>query len=239
MKNLKEKLEQIGLDGKEANIYLQLLEKDQQTASQVAKKTGINRSVVYSVVERLLNKGLASYVIKDNVKHFLANDPQTLKHFLKNKERIVDNILPRLNKIKPESGKEVDIEVFQGLKGGIAIQKDIIREGKDFVVLGEDGTLQEGIPKTILEQYIRDLEENEIEERILAKKGTDLIESKYTKVRYLPKKFNLPTMTIVYGNKVAIAIFKKPYYIIRVRSKDLADTYRAFFENLWQIASAS
>ena len=35
---------------------------------------------------------------------------------------------------------------------------------------------------------------------------------------------------------VAIAIFDKPYNIILIRSRTLADTYRAMFLGLWTIA---
>jgi len=130
---------------------------------------------------------------------------------------------------------EISVEVFQGIKGGLTILKDIIREGKDYVVLGEDGTFQ-SISKTLVEQYIRDLNKKKIKERILAKEGTKIMKGKYSKIRYLPKEFNLPTITTIYGNKVAIAIFQKPYYVVLIKSKDLANTYKAFFETLWKQA---
>ena len=46
----------------------------------------------------------------------------------------------------------------------------------------------------------------------------------------------MPTITTIYGNKVAIAIFTEPYYCILINSKDLANSYRSSFELLWQIS---
>lgn len=232
---MKDQLIEVGLDEGEAKVYLQLLKQKNQTANEIAKESKINRSVVYSILEKLIEKGLASYILTNNIKHFSANNPKTLMGFLKDKEKVLKNILPKLKEIQPTLKDLVSVEVFQGIKGGISILKDIIRTRKDYVVLGEDGTFQ-NISKTLFEQYIRQVNKKKIKERILAKEGVKIKKGKYSKVKYLPKKFNLPTITTIYGNKVAIVIFQEPYYIILIKSKDLADTYKAFFENLWKVA---
>ncbi len=231
---MEKELQNIGLSEQESRVYLQLLKKKYQEASKIAKETKINRSVVYSVIRSLIDKGLVSYVIRNNVKYFIAANPKTLLDFLKDKEKILENILPKLSQIKEEEKGEVIVEMYQGIKGGISVLKDIIRTGKDYVVLGEDGTFEKVVPE-YSKQFVRQLNEKRIRERILAKEDISLVTSKKSEVRYLPKEFQIPTVTTIYGNKVAIAIFTKPYYIILIKSKDLADSYKSFFNILWKI----
>ncbi|MBU1245806.1 MAG: helix-turn-helix domain-containing protein [Nanoarchaeota archaeon] len=230
---MENQLQEIGLTEQESKVYLQLLKEKYQEASKISKLTKINRSVTYSVLNSLIQKGLTSYVIRNNIKYFIAADPKTLIDFLKDKEKILQNILPKLSNIIPTEKENISVELYQGTKGGITVLKDIIRTGKDYVVLGEDGTFNQFI---YAKQFLRQLKEKKIKERILAKEGTKILKTKKSEVRYLPKEFQIPTITTIYGNKIAIAIFTEPFYTILIKSKDLADSYRSFFEILWKIS---
>lgn len=233
---MKEQLIDIGLEEKEVDIYLQLLKKSNQTATIISKKTKINRTVVYSIIDKLIDKGLASYVLINGKKHFSASRPKTLQEFLRDKEKILEKILPDLESIKEDQNNPVEVEVFQGIKGGITILKDILREGKDYVSFGDDGTWF-NISKTMVEQYLRQLVERGIKERVLMKKGARLAgDLRNSRIRYIPKDFCLNTITTIYGNQVAIAIFENPYYVILIKSKTLAQTYLDLFEQMWKIA---
>lgn len=233
---MNEELTQLGLNHNESLVYLYLLKSKEKTATQIAKDTKLNRSVVYSTLDSLIDKGLASYILIKDKRHFSAASPETLNDFLEDKKRILSDILPLLKSIKIEEKASVNVEVFQGIKGGISVLKDIIREGKDYVAFGDEGRFQE-ISKTQLEQYVRQLNEKKIKERIITRKGVKLFgSSKNTQIRYLPKEFRFPTITTIYGDKVAIAIFEEPYYTILIKSKPLAYTYRKFFDGLWRIA---
>jgi len=66
---MKEELMEIGLDEHEAEVYLFLLKNKNQTANEISKEMKINRSVVYSILERLIRKGLVSYVLINNVRN--------------------------------------------------------------------------------------------------------------------------------------------------------------------------
>ena len=232
---MKDELKKIGLGDKEAEVYIYLLKNKSQTASEISKSTKINRSVVYSIIERMLNKGIISYVSEKSVKKFSANNPKFLGEFLKDKERTLKNILPELSKLKPEKKELVNVEIYREKQGALAVMKDIIREGKNYIAFGEDKPFQE-IMGTLAEQYIRQLKEKKIHERLLAPEGQNPLLSKYSKVKYLPKNVKLPALTAIYGDKVAIAIFQKPYYTLVIKSKDLANSYRSIFESLWKIA---
>ena len=232
-----EQLTEIGLEKREADIYLQLLKLKNQTATRISRETKINRTVVYSILEKLIQKGLATYVLINGKKHFSANNPKSLKDFLEDKQSIVSQLLPKLNALGETKRDIVSVEVFQGIKGGIAVLKDIIREGKDYVSFGDEGSFEN--LGTHADQYIRKINEKNIRERILTKEGIKFRKKgKKSEIRFLSKEFEFPTITTIYGDKIAIAIFEEPFYTILIKSKTLAKTYKSIFEGLWKLSKS-
>ena len=59
-------LEAAGLTGNEIKVYLALLELGSVTAGEILKKIEIHRGAVYDTLDKLMEKGLVSYVIKAN-----------------------------------------------------------------------------------------------------------------------------------------------------------------------------
>ena len=59
-----EKLQQVGLTGNEAKVYLELVKKGESSANQVAKDIGMDRTLTYTVLNHLIEKGQVSYIIK-------------------------------------------------------------------------------------------------------------------------------------------------------------------------------
>ena len=80
-------LEEIGLTKTEIKIYLALIKIGQTTTTKIVKESQIHASKVYEFLERLVQKGLVSYVIKSNKKYFTVTEPINLKELLKEKER--------------------------------------------------------------------------------------------------------------------------------------------------------
>ncbi|MBU1270375.1 MAG: helix-turn-helix domain-containing protein [Nanoarchaeota archaeon] len=80
-------LEDLGLSEAEAKVYLALLETGSTLAGPIIKKTGLHRGTTYQILQRLIEKGLVSYVIKAGKRYFEATDPNRFLAILKEKER--------------------------------------------------------------------------------------------------------------------------------------------------------
>ena len=93
---IEEVLQSIGLENKEIKIYLALLGEPESTATKISKHTSIDRTFIYELLNKLIEKGLASYVIKNNIKYFSAVDPGVLLKNLEEKREQLKNILPEL-----------------------------------------------------------------------------------------------------------------------------------------------
>ncbi|MBI3334329.1 hypothetical protein HYZ97_02485, partial [Candidatus Pacearchaeota archaeon] len=161
--------------------------------------------------------------------------PEALLNYIKSKEEAARRAIFSLQKIEKEEKENVRVEVYQGVQGGLAVLKDIIAVGKDYIAFGEDKSFHE-LFGTLAEQYVRKLKEKKIRERLLVPFGEKVLTSRYSEVRFLPKDIKLPSVGVVYGNKVAFAIFQRPYYAVVIESDDLAKTYKNLFELLWKMA---
>ena len=109
-----EKLQQAGLTGNEAKAYLELLKKGGLSANQVAKNIGMDRTLTYTVLNHLIEKGQVSYITKENKKIFSCSAPKALLNPIKSKEVLVLDLIKELNKVKTEKDETVGIEVYEG-----------------------------------------------------------------------------------------------------------------------------
>src|SRR3990167_32103 len=106
--------EEMGLAPGERKCYLALLETGLTSAGPLIKRTGMQKSAVYFCLERLLDKGLASFVMRNNIKYYEAARPARLLDYLAKKrraleesERRVQKIIPELDKITPTGERKI------------------------------------------------------------------------------------------------------------------------------------
>ena len=65
--DIQEKLQQAGLTGNEAKVYLELLKKGELSASDVAKKISMDRTLTYTVLNHLKNNIHVYYSVRDKI----------------------------------------------------------------------------------------------------------------------------------------------------------------------------
>jgi len=229
-------LKDVGLSEGEIKVYLALLKLGAVPVNRIKEETGLHRTTIYDFLEKLINKGLVSYVIENNVKIYKATKPTKLLEFLKEKEERLKEVLPELLALSKSEKEEISVEVYRGKEGFKTFYNDVLKTKEDVVGFGVDeGKFKEKFP-IIMEQYFKRAKEANIHERALAEEGSKfLFEKGITRYRFISKEFFNPTPTSVYGDKVAIIIWK-PLTVIMIKNKDLADSYKKYFELLWRVA---
>ena len=80
----------------EKKVYIELLKLGETTASPILEKTGLQNSVFYRTIHRMIEKGVVSYVLKGKIKHFKATDPRIFLTQIKEKEAKIRSIIPNL-----------------------------------------------------------------------------------------------------------------------------------------------
>jgi sugar-specific transcriptional regulator TrmB len=233
--DVKKVLSEVGLSDGEIEVYLALLKLGSSPVSKIKEESALHRTTIYDFVEKLLNKGLINYVVRNNVKYYNATNPEKIVEFLQEKLEHVNTVLPQLQKMTALHKEEMKIEVYKGKEGLKTVMLGYLRLKEDIVGMGiDDGLFKEALPHFI-EKYQKLMEENDIHERILTKMNADyLFSTTNTEYKFLPADYFSPTSTLISGNRVQIVLWEPSLTTIMIENKKLAEVYKKHFEMLWK-----
>ncbi|MDP2750114.1 MAG: helix-turn-helix domain-containing protein [Nanoarchaeota archaeon] len=237
-------LRELGFTDNETRVYIELLKREDALASDLADKTGVNRTLVYQILHRLIKKGLVSYVIKNNAKYFKAAHPDKLISFLKEKEHNIQKLIPELLNLKAHEEKKYSVELYEGTEGLKTILNDVVRtKPKEFLDMTSGKTVII-LPRYLMEQWHRKRINANIKARLLYNRTSIGIRREKemsllpkTEARLLPPGLKSPSHIYIYGDNVAITLWEKeiPFGII-VHSKEMAERFTEFFDWFWKFA---
>lgn len=240
MKYLQQKLIQLGLSNLESQVYLGLLERQKTTAGALAKHLDMKRSTVYTILESLIQKGLARLTKVEHVKHFQAEAPNRLhdwlnqkKNELQTQEDLLNEIQKDLQKLHEHELATPEVSIYEGQKGVQALLMDNLDEDpKEVLVIGgymEDQDLipdytrrrvAMGIPAKVIipdspyAQHTRSLDGEENRE-------TSIIQSRF------PASFH------IYENSVSIFTFTGEDPVgVHIKNNDICETMKMIFKLL-------
>lgn len=236
-------LEQFGLTPTEEKVYLALLRLGLSSAADVIKKTQLHRTTVYDVLDRLIEKGLVSFIFQNQIKHYLAAKPSKFlditleeKKLAEKKSELAKKVIAEIESIKEEAKTKSLAQIFIGTQGLKTVMEDIIEVGEDF--LGFGGTLRfKDVLPIYTEQWAEKRRKKKIRARLIGSVGTKAPLWELNECRAVPKEYLSPASTFIYGDKIAIFVLEEqPPTIILIESEKLARSYRNYFELLWKIA---
>ncbi len=238
-----EKLRQIGLNEKESGVYLALLELEDALVSEISKKTKINRSLLYSILESLSGKGMVTYIIKNNVRYYRAAEPQKIFSMLKEKEKIFESILPNLIELHKPRKKKPVVEILEGIEGIKTILNDILKQKQDWYAYNVPGK-GPGLLGDWIHMYEKQRQKFKIPLNVLVvetkeglQRAKEFSKMKYTRVKYLGKNYESPASNYVYGDRLVIVFWYKEFpFAIRIIDQNLANSYKKYFGEMWKMA---
>jgi len=118
--DIQNRLLQIGLTKREAEIYIALLQKKEFSAPELTKITTITRTKIYEILQNLVHKGICVENIKNGNKIYRAIAPKiALQNIITNYEQTIEQ-----KKINFEQKQKVAIELKK--KAAEAVEKELI-----------------------------------------------------------------------------------------------------------------
>lgn len=243
-------LEQLNFSDKESKVYLALMELGSCKVNDIAKKTGLNRTSVYDLLESLLQKGLVSKYKKGATTLFNALDPKRLLSYLdrekeeqaktieKQKEK-VNELLPQLISLQNIQTTKPKIQFFEGEKGMREAYEDTLTSKDTILAYANVQTMHEALPNFFPEYYKRRAENKIFIRAILPRNELSIERAQHNQeemrdTRFLPDgDASFSPEVNIYNNKILIASWKEKMAII-IESKELADLQKLTFNLLWE-----
>ncbi len=241
-------LEEIGLTRGEIVVYTTLLKLGETTTGKIVEGAQISSGKIYEILEKLIRKGLASYILKDKTKYFSAASPNRILDYvrereedLKQKEEELRKVLPTLAYLEGANVKKQETRLFKGIRGfQTAIFEALDALTPDNEVLGMGIISTKGVAYNILwKKWHAQRVKRKIKCRIIfSDKSTDYFQyfSKmpHTKIRVF--KGITPAAVDVMGNKVLILTHGKEPSVLSITNDEIAQSFTTFFNSLWDIS---
>ena len=235
-----EALEGVGLTNAEIKIYIALLELGSSTAGPVIEKSGLQSSVVFSSLSKLLEKGLVSSVKEGKRSHYHASNPKHITEFIDEKKQRFEQLLPALLAKQSLAKQRPEATLFRNVRGIKELLLELLDAGgKEHHTLGSAReSLMLGEAWWV--NYHKKRSAKGIEAKLIFNESLRewKAEMKYSKskVRYTRQGFEPMTETIIRNDKVGIIIWSQKPIGVLIHNKTVAESYDKFFELIWKIA---
>jgi len=243
-------LQELGFTPGEEKIYFSLTKLGTSTITPIAKESGVSRSKVYEILEKLAQKGIVSHFKKNNVSHFKAAPPSRILDYLKKKEEELrkkreefSSKLSFFDGLAKGSKSLQEAEVYEGIEGIKNVREIALKNSKKGDIFYYFGNPASGHENVL--GYWDDWNKRRRKKKISAfiiynqdakKFGERRKKEAYTKVKYLPKKGSTHAWIEIYNNIVVIAIkYDKPMSIV-INNKFVAESFKTYFDILWEVS---
>ncbi|PIV50653.1 hypothetical protein COS18_04385 [Candidatus Falkowbacteria bacterium CG02_land_8_20_14_3_00_36_14] len=231
-------LKQFGLNPKEINVYLALLQLGRASVLLIAKKAGIKRPTAYLILEDLMEKGLVSKIPRKHKTLFMAENPKILMQIADRRKKEVEKIIPNLLGIYNTKPNKPSVQMYEGREGVDQVY-NMIMKSKEVWWFGNLETVYnnfrhvfDGFEKLIAQKKIilRDFIGNTDWENKYAQTGQK--SNHEIRISTLPINIDFS----LFDNKVAILSLQEDLYAVLIEDKRIADSLRSLYELAWRKA---
>ncbi|MFC1691050.1 TrmB family transcriptional regulator [Nanoarchaeota archaeon] len=234
-------LRKIGLSEGELKIYSALLDLGRAPINKIHESTGIERRNIYDILNKLIERGLVTYITENKKRFFQISHPNKIIGYLEEKEhnlnktkkeieKEIPSIIEKFNVIKPD----INSEIFRGVEGVKAVWDDMLNY-RDVFWIGSGRFFPKAFPIWFKNWNKRRIEaKTKFINLFIHEMKKELKVLPLEEVRFLPKEFSgNPTMICIFGNKVINFMMGKDLFAFVIESKQLAENYKKYHKYLW------
>jgi len=240
-------LTEAGLTLNEAKVYLSLLKLGKAPSGKIVKEAHIAGGKVYETLYKLIHKGLVEVITENNIKQFIAADPQSLLLYMEERKNQITKqadrlatIVPELQKIKHLTEPQENVYLIKGFRGvRPLVDKAILKAKGEFLIMGVRSSKEPQF--NIFWQHWH-------EHRVAQKRKARLLFTdrnteywKFFQKMKLTKTRNIsslsPSAIMIIDNQTFIFSYdQNEFTCIHIVSDSIAKSFTSFFEGLWNIA---
>ncbi len=242
-------LKEVGLTDGEIKVYLALVELGLTTIGPILEKSRVTKSIIYRILDRLIQKGLASYILKERTKYFQAAQPERLvdyieerkKHLEENKNKILE-LIPQLL-LKQQMSPKSEATIYEGFKGIMTVHDrrfEKLKTGDEYFFFG----LPAKQPEYYHAYWKKDHQKREklrIKCRLLYNSKVDNLvlqdrnSFRLCDARKMPLDVDTPAWVLGYKDVTVIGLplAEKPL-AFEIVNQEVADSFKHYFGWFWK-----
>lgn len=241
MTNIKLQLQSLGFTENEALIYLTLIKGGSMKAGLIIQRTKLQRSVVYTCLNKLIFKELVIGKRALKVAEFQALNPEKLIDLQKDTVFKAEVLARELKKEKLVNEREVFI--YEGDDIVMTVAERSLKSSRDSTVyfLGPSKFGAQKYLEKSWQKYHKKREMSGVHARILYEQFTpqEIIDQRNTyktcKARYLPIDVEVPISFTIWENNVAIILpGENPPFVFFIKNTSTAETLVEYFNFMWR-----
>jgi len=240
-------LKEIGLSEHESAVYFTMVSLGPSTILKIARASQVKRTTIYSVMDSLKEKGLASVELKGFKSLYVAESPEKLEHVLESRKNKFKKNLDDFLSIYNKGGGETLIKIYEGLEATKSIYNGLLEDIKS----GEDYLIISDMKKAfdLDKEFFNDLRERRAKLPIKVKvlisdsgteEGQDFkkYEKNYNlKAKFLPTNTKLTTNLVITPQRVLIHQLEPPIMAIIIENKSTIKMHQELFDVMWNSIS--
>lgn len=251
--DLKQKLSLLGLSDNQAEIYLTLLKQGLASLLDLSRRSSINRTTIYRVVEDLKQLNLVEEVVDNRGVKIKAVAPENLQLLLTQKETELNHLksnlsdlISNLSALKDQPVPSTQVVYFRGQAGLKQLLWNVLKAKNESVGYGyadwNKSVGREFAEKLRLEHVKRKIYDREIQNTDQAGPMSDWTSIKdYGQVYqacFLPRKvIDIKHDTYIYNDVFAFYHFTGgELFGLEIHNPEIAKTQKQIFEVLWKLA---
>ncbi len=236
-----EKLINLGLNEKEAKVYLALLPLQKATAYYIALKSGLKKPTTYVILEELVKRGFVLKTPQDKKSFYIAKSPQECINLVQQKFNEAKEILPELLAMQKKNIGKVNVSYFEGPEGVKEVYKDTLKHGQEFLAFGSEN-MADVLGNEWMDSFIKDRVKNKISVRAIVPQteyyAKNLLEKDKEQLRSMKfidsKDFPFSIEIDIYGDSKVSLISAKESMAAIIESTEVCKTMKSIFELLWK-----
>ena len=238
---LEQSLIDLGFEEREAAVYIALLQVDTASVIQIAAKTGINRSTVYTILDSLAEKGLVSEIRIGKKVHYQAEKPERLETYVEQQQLLLEeqskrlkDIIPMLKTVSRETGERPVVKYIEGREGIVNSTEEFFagEEQADYAYFFYPTDLMnEALTEAERKHFHAIRMKKNIKGKILyTVSGEPLAsDSMGDRFRIDAERYPITCDIAIYRDRIRMNTMGKSLSGIFIRSQDIADTLRSIF----------
>lgn len=241
-------LRELGLSDGQVKVYGAVLELGKGNLNAIHEKTGIERRNIYDILNKLIEKGLITYIDEDRSRKYRCGHPGKILEEIRKKEeelRKLEREMPNITALMQLQKADIEAQVYRGDESMKTMFNEILEHPESYWLGGNSFEQYSALPKSFFIWFDhwmkRRLEKKHVMYDLVSYgtslKGLETKKKQKDKLYHyaqLPEGMYIPIVICIYGDKVAQIAWSDKFAFV-LQSKKMKEGFMKYFQHFWKL----